>query len=68
MDGFSDDYKVMAFNPENEYQQKLLNLSLLYRTFDDLEKSTNLITEALAQEQKRFKCKFWTKISSHAIF
>lgn len=58
MDGFSDDYKVMAFNPENEYQQKLLNLSLLYRTFDDLEKSTNLITEALAQEQKRFKCKF----------
>lgn len=58
MDGFSDDYKVMAFNPENEYQQKLLNLSLLYKTFDDLEKSANLITEALAQEQKRFKCKF----------
>ena len=58
MDGFSDDYKVMAFNPENEYQQKLLNLSLLYKIFDDLKKAANLITEALAQEQKRFKCKF----------
>ena len=57
MDGFSDDYKVMNFNPENEYLQKLLNLSLLYRTSDDLEKAANLITEALALEKKRSKCK-----------
>lgn len=57
MDGFSDDYKVMNFNPENLYLQKLLNLSLLYRTSDDLEKAANLITEALALEKKRSKCK-----------
>ena len=57
MDGFSDDYKVMAFNPENEYQQKILNLSLLYKIFDDLKKAANLITEALALEKKRSKCK-----------
>ena len=57
MDGFSDDYKVMNFNPENVYLQKLLNLSLLYRTSDDLEKAANLITEALALEKKRSKCK-----------
>ena len=55
MDGFSDDYKVMGFNPENEYLQKLLNLFLLYRTSDDLEKAANLITEALALEKKRSK-------------
>lgn len=62
MDGFSDDYKVIDFypevinfNPENGYLQKLLNLSLLYRTFDDLEKAANLITEALALEKKRSK-------------
>ena len=64
MDGFSDDYKVIDFypevinfNPENGYLQKLLNLSLLYRTSDDLEKAANLITEALALEKKRSKCK-----------
>lgn len=57
MDGFSNDYKVMNFNPENLYLQKLLNLSLLYRTSDDLEKAANLITEALALEKKRSKCK-----------
>ena len=62
MDGFSDDYKVIDFypevinfNPENGYLQKLLNLSLLYRTSDDLEKAANLITEALALEKKRSK-------------
>lgn len=57
MDGFSDDYKVMNFNPENLCLQKLLNLSLLNRTSDDLEKAANLITEALALEKKRSKCK-----------
>ena len=62
MDGFSDDYKVkyfntevMVINPENDHLQKLLNLSLLYRTSDDLEKAANLITEALALEKKRSK-------------
>lgn len=45
--------KAIMFDSGNIYHQRLLNLSLLYKNREDVVKASNLITQALEEEEKR---------------
>ena len=45
--------KAVMFDSDNIYHQRLLNLSLLYKNREDVVKASNLITQALEEEEKR---------------
>lgn len=61
MDGLEFDSRCIDFDSNDEDHQWLLVNGFLYNTPKDLREAADIITKALAKEQKRSKYKFLTK-------